>query len=84
MFCKKCGCKNADSSVFCCACGAKLTDESDNRKFYKCPNCGEPTKAFLSFCISSARVLANSLINLTKRHSSHTLLLILYNTLQEK
>ena len=50
MFCKKCGCKNADSSVFCCACGAKLTDESDNRKFYKCPNCGEPAKAFERKC----------------------------------
>lgn len=66
MYCKKCGSKLEDGSLFCSSCGAKVVQEYEDekmsnkssRKFvydgdiHKCPNCGEILKSFVTTCPS--------------------------------
>ena len=61
-YCKKCGKEIADGAAFCDGCGASIVDEvaqNDNERktsydggIHKCPNCGEPLKAFATVCSS--------------------------------
>lgn len=80
MFCRECGYELPDNAKFCSKCGARLApEETGDRKeeyegkLYKCPNCGQVLRSFLSHCPScgmefrgktalhSVRELANKL-----------------------
>ena len=59
-YCKKCGKEIADDALFCAGCGTSVESGSaqsgEERKqsydggIHKCPNCGEPLKAFETRC----------------------------------
>ena len=60
-YCKKCGKEIAEGAAFCDGCGSAVdaADQNENERkqtydggIHKCPNCGEPLKAFATVCSS--------------------------------